>query len=199
MRVRYFFALGCSLFLSFSFLVAQTGGTPASSASTSHPDNVVPTFHTTSRLVLVDIVVTGKHGDFVRGLKPGDFTLLEDGKPQRISAFNAHVASDAAQRPISQIHLPPHQYTNFEAPAPDHPITIVLLDMLITEFMDRTYGRQQMLKFLSSMPSGQPIALFALGSKLQMLQGFTQSSDALVAAAKSILDKNESAHLLTSQ
>jgi len=71
--------------------------------------------------------------------------------------------------------------------------------MLNTEFMDRTYGRQQMLKFLSSMPSVQPVALFALGSKLQMLQGFTQSSDALVAAAKSILDKNENAHLLTSE
>src|SRR5260370_38286831 len=32
-----------------------------------------------------------------------------------------------------------------------------------------------------------------------MLQGFTESSDALVAAAKSIIDKNENAHLLTSQ
>src|SRR6266568_4273314 len=190
----------CVFILICGSVLGQTVSPPAAVSPASSPaDNAVPTFHATSRLVLVDVVVTGKHAEFVRGLKPGDFTLLEDGKPQPISAFNAHVASDAAQRPISQIHLPPHQYTNFAAPAPDHPITIVLLDMLNTEFMDRTYGRRQMLKFLSSMPSGQPVALFALGSKLQMLQGFTQSSDALVAAAKSILDKNENAHLLTSE
>jgi len=164
------------------------------SPASSPADNAVPTFHATSRLVLVDVVVTGKHAEFVRGLKPGDFTLLENGKPQRISAFSAHAASDAAQRPAPQIPLPPHQYTNFSAPAPDHPITIVLMDMLDMEFSDGTYARQQMLKFLSALPAGQPVALFVLGSSLQMLQGFTQSSDALVAAAKSILDKNENAH-----
>jgi len=190
----------CVCILICGSVLGQTVSPPVAASPASSPaDNAMPTFHATSRLVLVDVVVTGKHAEFVRGLKPDDFTLLENGKPQRISAFSAHAASDAAQRPAPQIQLPPHQYTNFSAPAPDHPITIVLMDMLDTEFSDRTYARQQMLKFLSTMPAGQPVALFVLGSSLQMLQGFTQSSDALVAAAKSIIDKNENAHLLTSQ
>ncbi len=197
MRAR--FALACGLlFFACGPLTAQTAGPAAAVGSASaQPENPVPTFHATSRLVLVD-VVTSKHGDFVRGLKPGDFTLLEDGKQQRISAFSAHVASDAAQRMAPQVQLPPHQFTNFAAPTPDHPITIVLFDMLNTAFMDRPYARQQMIKFLSDMPSGQPVALFVLAEKLRMVQGFTQSSDALVAAAKGITDKNDSAHLITS-
>jgi VWFA-related protein len=179
-------------------MIAQTASSSATPApASSAADNSVPTFHATSRLVLVDVVVTGKKGDFIRGLKPGDFTLLEDGKPQRISAFSAHLESGPAA-PAPELQLPAHQYTNYAAAAPDHPITIVLLDMLNTQFTDRTYARLQMLKFLASMPSGQPVALFMLGSKLRMLQGFTQSSDALVAAAKAILDKNEAAHLQTS-
>jgi VWFA-related protein len=190
----------CVFILICGSVLGQTVSPPAAASPASSPaENAVPTFHATSRLVLVDVVVTGKHGEFVRELKPADFTVLENGRLQRISAFSAHVASDAAQRPAPQLKLPPHQYTNFSAPAPDHPITIVLMDMLNTEFLDRTYARLQMLKFLSSMPAGQPVGLFVLGSKLQMVQGFTQSSDALVAAAKSILDKNENGHLMTSE
>ena len=196
MRLRVAFACGFA-FLICGYLVAQTANPSAAQGSAaSTPDNGVPTFHATSRLVLVDVVVTGKKGDFIRGLKPGDFTLWEDGKPQRISAFSAHLESGPVP-PAQEVELPPHQYTNYAAAAPDHPITIVLLDMLNTQFTDRTYARLEMLKFLAAMPSGQPVALFVLGSKLRMVQGFTQSSDALVAAAKSILDKNEAAHLQT--
>lgn len=82
---------------------------------------------------------------------------------------------------------------------PDHPVSIILLDMLNTTILVRAQARQQMLNFLMSMPQGQPVALFTLGSKLQMVQGFTQSSDALIAATKALDDKNESAHLQTTE
>src|ERR1700741_3919787 len=42
----------------------------------------------TSELVLVNVVVRDKKGDLVRDLKKEDFTLLEDGKKQAISAFD---------------------------------------------------------------------------------------------------------------
>jgi VWFA-related protein len=196
MQLRFALACGFCLLICGSMIAQTTSPSAAPASASSLADNAVPTFHSTSRLVLVDVVVTGKKGEFIRGLKPGDFTLLEDGKPQRISAFSAHLESGPAA-PAPEVQLPPHQYTNFAAAPPDHPITIVLLDMLNTQFTDRTYARLEMLKFLASMPSGQPVALFMLGSKLRMLQGFTQSSDALVAAAKAILDKNEAAHLQT--
>jgi len=196
--MRFRFALFYSLLWMGLPLVGQPAGIPNKAQPGSNQQETTPTFHATSRLVLVDVVVTSKKGEFVRDLKAPDFTVLEDGKPQRVTAFSAHASSESASA-AAAIQLPPHQFTNYNAPAPEHPISIVLLDMLNTQIVDRAYARQQMLKFLSSLPAGQPVALFTLGSKLQMIQGFTQSSDALVAAAKALVDKNESAHLQTTE
>jgi VWFA-related protein len=156
------------------------------------------TFRATSRLVLVDVMVTGKGGEVVHNLKSTDFTVLEDGRPQNITGFALHSSTDSM--PVkSRPPLPEHQFTNYSALPPGHAITIVLLDMLNTVIEERPYARQQMIKFLRSLPPGQPVALFTLGGNLKMLQGFTQSSDELVAAAKALLDKNESARLHTSE
>src|SRR5262249_8851355 len=42
----------------------------------------------TSDLVLVNAVVRDKKGNLVLGLKQSEFTILEDGKPQRIASFD---------------------------------------------------------------------------------------------------------------
>src|SRR6516164_9860792 len=46
-----------------------------------------PIFKAETRQVLVDVVVMDHHGNFIPGLKPSDFAVLEDGKPQKIAAF----------------------------------------------------------------------------------------------------------------
>jgi VWFA-related protein len=193
--MRLGFALVVCLLLCGSTL-SQNENAAGNSASTPTKTEGTPTFRATSRLVLVDVVVTAKKGEFVRGLRATDFNVLEDGKLQHLTAFAEHLGSESPQA-APPIQLPPNQYTNYNAPPPDHAITIVLLDMMNTQFTDRMYARQQMLKFLRSMPTGQPIALFALSSNLRMIQGFTQSSDALIAAAKVTVDKDENAHLQT--
>ncbi len=38
--------------------------------------------------MLVSVTVRDKKGALVRGLKQSDFTVLEDGKPQRIQSFD---------------------------------------------------------------------------------------------------------------
>jgi VWFA-related protein len=182
--------------LQLFFLLCLTFPGAAQNPAGANAAENTPTFHASSRLVLVDVVLTGKHGEFVRDLKPGDFTVLEDGKPQKIAGFSAHTSAEAANS-APQLQLPPNVYSNFSTLEPGHPITIVLLDMLNTEYMERAYAREQMLKFLRSLPEKQPVALFVLGSTLEMLQGFTESSDSLIAAAKSILDNDVNAHLQT--
>jgi VWFA-related protein len=46
-----------------------------------------PTFKSTTELVEVDAVVLDKAGNFVPGLKAGDITIYENGKPQKIQQF----------------------------------------------------------------------------------------------------------------
>ncbi|HEX8893100.1 MAG TPA: hypothetical protein VF783_07240, partial [Terriglobales bacterium] len=45
------------------------------------------TIKTTTRAVLLDVVVTDKSGKPVHGLKGHDFTVLEDGKAQQVRGF----------------------------------------------------------------------------------------------------------------
>ncbi len=60
------------------------------------------TFHSESDVVLVNVTVRDKSGKFVPGLKPENFTILEDNKPQKIVSFDvenvdAIPATDVAQ------------------------------------------------------------------------------------------------------
>ena len=149
-----------------------------------------PVFRAETRQVLVDVVITDHSGHFVPGLKPTDFTILEDGAPQKIAAFVMHAEPASPPKLAAPIKLPPHQYTNYVIADPDRPITIVLLDVLNTQVQDQAYTRKQMIEFLKDLPSGQRVALFALGTRLKMVQGFTGDSDTLVAAAKMLLRDN---------
>jgi len=175
---------------------AQESAPPSPSAPTK--SGSIPTFRASSRLVLVDVVATDKNGKFVHGLKATDFSVIEDGKPQRIAGFSAHVTETEANT-TPPVQLPPNQYTNFSTQQPGHALSIVLLDMLNTPRMDQAYARKEMLKFLAGMPPGQTVALFTLNSHLNMIQGFTGDSRVLVAAAKSLLLSNSGSHLLTTE
>src|SRR5919108_1162816 len=46
------------------------------------------TFRALSELVLVNVTVRDRKGNLVKGLGEADFTLLEDGKTQRIASFD---------------------------------------------------------------------------------------------------------------
>ena len=86
-----------------------------------HPDIPTPTFRSTTRLVQVDVVVTDKAGNPVTGLKQEDFTVFQDGKPQAVRAFEAHVGGIAAQAPSVRAKqvLPPNTYSNVPGTTPD--------------------------------------------------------------------------------
>ena len=172
------------------------GNAPQSNAAANGAQQATPTFRASSRLVLVDVVVTDKAGQTVKGLNATDFTILEDGKPQPIRAFESHVWQKTAPS-MQKINLPPNQYTNFTEQQPNSAVNVVLLDILNTPQQDQQYARKQMIEFLRELPPGQRIALFVLGTKLRMIQGFSGSSDRLVEAAQAIL--SNTSPLLTTE
>jgi VWFA-related protein len=168
-------------------------------AQNSTASNAAPaaTFHAETHQVLLDVVIVDHRGHFIPGLKPADFTIFEDGKPQKIAAFGVHAVPAVPPTPDSPIKLPPNQYTNYQIADPQRPITIVLMDVLNTQVLDQPYAHRQMIEFLRALPAGQRVALFALGTHLRMIQGFTGDSDTLVAAAKTLLRKTSP--LMTSE
>src|SRR5215467_425064 len=80
-----------SAMLIAAVLVSTAGQTPAQQPAQQQPANDnqgLYKFKVESQLVLVNVVVRDKQGKPVVDLKRDDFTVLEDGKPQRISSFD---------------------------------------------------------------------------------------------------------------
>jgi VWFA-related protein len=151
-------------------------------------------FKVDTSLVLLDVVVTDKQGQTVEGLNASDFSVLEDGKPQSVLQFERH--APAPRTASAEPKLPPHTYANIgttQTPS----VSVVMLDLLNTPLSDHLRARQTLLRYLKSLPPGRPVALYALTTNLQAIQGMTDDADLLVqaldrvASAKSALLTNE--------
>lgn len=164
------------------------------------PGTNTPVIRTTTRLVQVDVVVTDGKGQPITGLKAGNFTVLQDGKPQQLKVFEAHsprapeVKLTRAAAPV----LPPNTFTNLPRDTSESSWNIILVDLLNTETQDQQIVRDQLTKLLNSLPPGRPVALFELTSRhLEMLEGFTDEPADLIKAAKAI--RPEQSPLVTSE
>jgi VWFA-related protein len=151
-------------FLPMAFLSAQTpAGSPAP-----------PILKTTTREVVVDVVVTQGKGEAVSGLRKEQFQVFEDGKPQTIDFFEEH---GSKTRPAGSLptppKMPPNVYTNVP-PAPlDDAVNVLLLDSLNTPPQMMSYARNEILGYLNNVKPGTRMAIIALNDKLNIVQGFT--------------------------
>jgi len=163
-----------------AFLLAQVGYSQTQ-APASSPDTANPTLRTTSRAVLVDVIVSDHQGHPVTGLKRDAFTITEHGKPQTISFFEEHTGvtpSTTAKLP----KLPPNTFSNFSPfPAPDA-VNVLLLDSLNTRMESQSFVHAQALRFLMSAKPGSHMAIFTMGLALHFVQGFSDDPAVLLAA-----------------
>ena len=154
---------------------------PVSSAQAASPqagNSSAPTLHVTTKIVLVDVVVTD-HGNAVHGLDRAKFHVYEDGQKQDIVYFDEHrgnSGASAAPPRATQSPLPENTWTNAAEPATTDVANVLLLDTLNTAWRDQTWMRQQILECMRTMKPGASLAIFGLGDHLQMLQGFTSDA-----------------------
>lgn len=151
---------------------------PASSAQNTQP----PLVRTQAYTVLVDVVAT-KKGNAVLNLDQKQFHILEDGHEQAIAFFEEHKPA-TRQQVVQRRALPPHTYNNLPVEPPGSAVNVLLLDALNTPMGDQLRVRQQMIKFLETIPPGTTMAVFTLSSRLRMVQGFTSDAGLLAAALK---------------
>lgn len=144
--------------------------------------STMPVYKTTTRSVIVDVVVRTPKGDPVPGLRQQDFTVLEDGKPQTIDFFEEQTLKEpppGASQPLPA--MPPHVYNNIPAAPEADSVNVLLLDSLNTPQQDFAYARNQVISYLNNVKPGTRLAIFTLGDKLNFVQGFTSDPSVLKA------------------
>jgi VWFA-related protein len=139
-----------------------------------------PTIKAESRIVVVDVVVTDKQGQSVPGLRKDDFHVSEDGVPQIVASLEEH--KGAAPNEIKLPPMPPNIFTNFPAARGADSVNVLLLDLLNTQPQNQAFVRQQVIKYLGEVTPGTRLAIFALGSRLRIVRGFTTDFSGLSAA-----------------
>lgn len=133
-------------------------------------------------LVLEDLVVQDHDGNAVHGLKASDLTVTEDGKPVTPRNFEEHTTTQQSAAALKLPDLGPNTFTNLVANPNAESWNILLLDALNTPLADQDDVQRQMLDYLKTLTPGAPFAIFALDTRLQLLQGFTADPNLLRAA-----------------
>src|SRR5579863_5799712 len=126
-----------------------------------------PVVKAQNRLVVIDVVAHDQKGQIVRNLNAGDFKVLEDGKPQAISVFVFQQPGVGPEQPATE-PLPLNVFGNVPRFNSKSALNVILLDALNTNLLNQAYVRSQMVSFVEKLPQGQPVAVYALGSKLRL-------------------------------
>jgi VWFA-related protein len=141
-----------------------------------------PDLKTGTQIVIVDVSVSDAQGNPVRGIKQSEFSVSENGSSQTISHFDESSSSKQAAALPPMPRLEPNVYTNFSFASEDAPIDVLLIDTLNTPTGDQEKTRQELVAFVQGMRPDARVAVFALNTRLMLLQGVTSDRKLLLAA-----------------
>lgn len=167
---------------------------PDMPANALQPQEGGVTLKLTSRLVDVGIVAYDKKGHPMKDLKQEDFEVYDNGRKQEIHFFSA-LASQAQIQPQAQAApsassaavAPEHAFSNratdtATGPAPEAGATIVLIDESHIAWADMSHARQEILKFLATLPAGERVGLYTMtGLGFRVLEEVSTNHAALTA------------------
>jgi VWFA-related protein len=156
-------------------------------------DQAEYTFRVESEMVLVNVTVRDKNGNFVRNLKPEDFTILEDNKPQKVISFDLENVDAVAMQSVAQARpltsaspstqpaiAPVAPAANAADQYKDRRLIILLFDLSAMEpdEIDRAITSAEHYVDKQMSPADL-VSIVSLGSALLVNQDFTSDHDLL--------------------
>jgi VWFA-related protein len=167
----------------------QASDAPVSSAQISNTPQGGLVLKMSGDLVLTNVVARDrKTGEFVRGLKPGDFSIYENGKRQQLSTFDfetVEMATPLHEATVSGLATGASGSKAVVVTSPEelrnHRLIVMFFDLtsMQPEDLDRAVEAAQ--DFLrDKMQPADLVALVSLGDTLKVDQDFTADKKALI-------------------
>jgi VWFA-related protein len=126
-----------------------------------------------STLVNIDVIVKDKKGKYISDLKAEDFTISENGQPQKIEFFDG---------PLSGSPIVAEATNTTTTTAPRNYVSLVL-DLQTTDLTNLKQVREGAIKYIrEQVNAADVVAVLSVTSGLQMVQPFTQDKAKLIAA-----------------
>src|SRR5258706_10360245 len=144
----------------------------------------------TSNLVSLDVIVKDKKGKAINDLKAEDFTVFENGVPQKVEFFDSTLnsAREAGQTAAPIVSPQPGQRTPTGRP---RNIVTLVLDGQSTKLANLKHVREGIVKYIRERISDSDlVALFSISGGLQLRQPFTQDKERLIAAVENAYDSS---------
>jgi VWFA-related protein len=174
------------LIIPFSLLVCQNSTPPP-----VEPDRAV--IHTSTREVLLDLVVRDKHHHTVTDLRPEEVEIYEDGVRQNPRVFRNIQGSDQleAERDAAGVRTPSGPVKNAPAKSGEtvHPLNTMrqvnFVSVVFAEIapLNLEFARRAVQEFLKSdnLPNTY-VTIYRLNRTLAVMQAFTTDKDTLAKA-----------------
>ncbi|HKV91497.1 MAG TPA: VWA domain-containing protein [Candidatus Angelobacter sp.] len=141
--------LSVALIAALVFPLAK-GQTPAQQPQSDRGKEGTYKFRVESELVLVNVVARDKQGKPVTDLKQGDFTVLEDGKPQKVASFDFE---NLDMQPLTTAATAGLSQESKNGPAPAPPKEKVLLT---TKDADQALSNKRVIVLFFDLTSMNP-------------------------------------------
>ena len=178
---------------SVSFLLLACGMTAAQSEVEQTPaSNGQGSFTLTvnANIVLTNVVVRDKKtGEVVKGLKASDFTILENGKPQRLASFDYQNVDEAARLAekstvagkASVADLLERRFAADPQQLRDHRLIVMFFDLSTMQDDDIDRAVEAAQKYVNTqMQPADLVALVSFATALNMDQDFTADKQSLL-------------------
>lgn len=160
-------------------LRAQDTGTVSPAGAPVSPSN--STFRIDIDNVQVPVLVTGKDGRPVSGLKREDFVLLEDGKPKRIVSLD--VVAPGTEPLLPEVPQDGTFSNRVGDGRSGRRLTIVALDLINSTFIDQTACRNFLTKYFANVKEDGALYELVVFTRrgVRVLHDFTLDSNRLIA------------------
>ena len=157
------------------------------------------TIRATVNLVEVDVEVTDRNGNPIKGLRQDQFSVAENGKEQKISTFDYYDVErleKAAAGDVAPITIPigsVSQPEQVRQQIRDRRMIVLFFDLTSLQPSDLTRSTLAAKQFLSKqMTPADLVGVAAFGNQLKVVADFTNDRDLLNSAVDALLPGKES-------
>jgi VWFA-related protein len=158
------------------------------------------TIRSTVSLVEIDVQVSNRDGKPVKGLKQEQFSVTEDGKPQKISTFEYNdieqieTAGKTDEAPITVPLGTVSSPEEIKAVVRDHRMIVMFFDLTSLQSEDLLRSTRAAQKYLQEqMTPADLVAVVAFGNTLKVVANFTNDRELLRQSVDAIIPGHEAA------